>query len=329
LLRCKHIVKLFLLLSSSSLSAQELFPLNDNASNIPKGILGVRIHANTFIEAGTLRNLNVLRAMYGITSKWSVYCSASLSNHHGTTFPKNLVSHTHSSNGTEYFTGNFQRGLPYPFRFNGILFYNKYRFITYDRQNEHFRMAVYGEWSSVTTAHDEAEPNLLDDTGGYGFGLISTYLKNKFAVSLTTGAVLPKKYEGYAPDPITEQMISTSVQYGKAFKYSLSIGYLIYPRVYNDYKQTNWNIYLELMGKSYGSAVVHQYGGTQQIPVTTPLLLQGFYVDVCPGLQAIINSNLRLDLSAMFPLINKSFAHFYPLIEIGAQYYFYRTNKKS
>ena len=311
----------------SPLAAQELYPLADNASNVPKGVCGLRLMNNSFIENGTLRNLSMLRGMIGISAKWTASLSVSVSNHHNADLPKNLVSHTHTNTGTIYYTSTPPRGLPYPFLFNGLYLYSKYRFITHDLQNEHFRMAAYAEWSNVSAAHDEAEPNLADDTGGYGFGLISTYLKNKFAVSLTSGFILPKSYEGNAPDPLTSQLISTRIEYGKAFKYSLSLGYLVYPRVYTSYHQTKWNVYLEFMGKSYTQAKVFQYGGTKEIPVNTPLLMQGNYVDVCPGVQAIINSNLRLDLSATFPMINRSYAHFYPMIELGAQYYFYSTRK--
>lgn len=316
---------LFLLLSP--LRAQELYPLADNASNVPKGVLGLRVMNNSYVEAGTLRNLSVLRGLMGISSKWTAALSVSVSNHHSAVLPKNLVNHTHSSAGTIFYTSTPQRGLPYPYLFNGIHIYTKYRFVTHDLQNEHFRMAVYGEWSGVSTAHDEAEPNLMDDTGGFGFGLISTYLKNKFALSFTGGAIVPKKYEGDAPDPLTSQLISTQIYYGNAFKYSLSFGYLLYPRQYNSYEQTNWNVYVEFMGKSYAGAKVFQYGGTKEIPVSTPLLMSGNYLDVCPGLQAIPNSNLRLDISATFPMINRSYAHFYPMIELGAQYYFYSTRK--
>jgi hypothetical protein len=311
----------------TSLSAQELYPLADNASNVPKGVCGLRLMNNSFIENGTLRNLSVARGMIGLTSKWTATFSVSVSNHHAADLPKNLVNHTHTNTGTIYYTSTPQRGLPYPYLFNGFYVYSKYRFLTHDRQNEHFRMAAYGEWSGVSVAHDEAEPNLIHDTGGYGFGIISTYLKNKFAVSLTTGLILPKRYEGNAPDPLTAQLISTEIDYGKAFKYTLSLGYLIYPKEYNSYHQINWNLYLEFMGKNYTQAKVYQYGGTKEIPVSTPLLLQGNYVDVCPGIQAIINSNLRLDLSATFPMINRSYAHFYPMIEVGAQYYFYSNRK--
>ncbi len=314
-------------LQFSSLFSQELFPLSDNASNVPKGVLGLRVMNNSFIENGTLRNLNVVRLMYGMGSKFSIYASWSASNHHGVNFPNNLVTHTHTPNGVVYSTGSFQRGLPYPYLFNGMYLYGKYRFLTYDRQNEHLRAAVYGEWSGISVAHDEAEPNLVDDTGGWGAGLILTYLKNKFAVSLTGGAIIPKMYEGLAPDPISGQLISTEVIYGRALKYNLSFGYLIYPKVYESYKQTNWNIYLEFIGKSYEDAKVYQYGGTQEIPINTPLLLRGSYLDICPGIQAIINSNTRIDLSLMAPLIKRSYSHFYPVVELAVQHYFFRRAK--
>ncbi|MGZ4033426.1 MAG: hypothetical protein ACXVPU_10990 [Bacteroidia bacterium] len=308
--------------------SQELFPLNEPASNVPKGVLGVRAFGDSFKEVSQMRNLFALRLMYGVLPKLSVMATVSTSNHHDVNFPANLVSHTHNGNQSVFSTGNFQRGLHYPYLFTGVYLYAKYRFLTFDGQNTHFRMAVYGEWSNVNVAHDETEPNLLDDTKGYGGGLISTYLKNHLAISLTSGIIIPGSYTGLSPDLLGGPMVPTELKYGRAVKYNLSFGYLLFPRKYDNYNQGNWNVYLEFMGKSYGTAKVIQYG-TKDVPISTPLLQAGNYVDVCPGLQYILHSNLRVDLSVEFPLVNKSYAHFYPVYMLGIQRYFYfRKNKK-
>jgi hypothetical protein len=318
----KFFAWIFLIGCIFSSRAQELFPNNEPASTLPKNVLGLRTFATSYNEYGTLRNLFVLRAMYGITPKLTVMISGSESNHHGDLFPPNLVYHTHNGAQTAYGTGNFQRGVQYPYQFNGLYFFGKYRFLSIDGQNRHFRMALYGEYSTVHVAHDEAEPSLLDDTKGYGGGLIATWLRNHLAVSLTTGAIIPGSYSGYSPDTYGGPNVPTKIIYGNAVKYNLSFGYLLYPFVYTNYRQTNVNLYLEFMGKSYGGATVYQYGD-KNVPVSTPLLQAGNYVEAHPGLQIIFRSNLRVDFSAGFPVINQSYARFYPIYMLGIQRYFY------
>ena len=323
-------VVLILVLNSSFVFSQELFPLNEPASNVPKGVIGVRAFDDTFKEVNQMRNLFGIRLMYGLLPKLSVMATASVSNHHDTNFPLGLASHTHIGNQTTYSTGNFERGKKYPYQFTGIYLYAKYRFLTFDAEHRHFRMAVYADWSNVNVAHDETEPNLLDDTKGYGAGLIATYLKNHLAISLTSGVIIPKPFNGYSPDTAnggSSQMVPTEIKYGRAVKYNLSFGYLLFPRKYQTYEQGNWNIYLEFQGKSYEKAKVIQYG-IHDVQVTTPLLEAGTYIDICPGIQYIHKSNLRIDLSCRFAMKNKSYATYYPVFSFGIQRYFYFHKKQ-
>ena len=314
--------------------SQELFPMDENASNIPKRVLGARLFDESYPEKQSadpskevIRNMYGVKLMYGLLSKLSVYAEATVSNHHDSIFPPNLAQHTHNGNQSVYYTGNFARGVQYPYRFNGIYVYAKYRFFSIDGQNMHFRMAVYGEWSNVNVAHDETEPNLLDDTKGYGGGIIATYLKKHFAVSLTSGFVIPGVYNGYSPDIYGGPEVQTSLYYGNSLDYHLSFGYLLAPSHYDNYNQTNINIYVEFMGEAYQQAKVTQYGGYKTLPIQTPLLEAGNYVDIYPGVQAIIKSNLRIDLSVGFPFINESYAHFYPVVQLGVQRYFFFHKK--
>jgi hypothetical protein len=78
------------------------------------------------------------------------------------------------------------------------------------------------------------------------------------------------------------------------------------------------------MGKSYGRARIYQTDehGTTDIQISSPLLLEGNYIDINPGIQFIIRSNLRIDFAAGFPLVNRSYAHSYPMYTIGVQRYF-------
>jgi hypothetical protein len=209
-------------------------------------------------------------------------------------------------------------------------FYAKYRFLSLDGQNTHFRVAAYGEYSILKVAHDEAEPTLLDDNSGWGAGIITTYLKNHFAVSFTGGIILPLIYKGDVPDQISGLPgVPATITYGNACNYSLSFGYLLSPQSYTSYKQTNWNVYMEFIGKDYdemkmqvGNVYYHlpQYA----ISVAGNKALQANqYIEFYPGVQCIIKSDLRIDISAGFPIESRSYVHFYPIYTLGVQRYFY------
>jgi hypothetical protein len=322
----KLICSIYFLLSSLGLFAQELFPTSEPASNVPKGVLGARLTTATYKEVNLYRNLYSCRLMYGLLSKLTVMANFTETNHHGAEFPAGLAFHTHNGNQSVYGTGNFQRGMDYPYYFTGVDLYAKYRFLTLDGEHSHLRMAVYGEWSNVNVAHDEAEPTLLDDTKGYGGGLIATVLKNHLAISLTTGFIRPGKYDGFSPDIYGGPDVPTTLTYGNAWTYDLSFGYLLLPVHYVNYNKPNLNIYLEFKGKSYGQAQIVQYG-VKPVPIQTPLLEAGNFVDVFPGIQTILRSNLRIDFSVGLPLLGQSYAHFYPIYMFGIQRYFYLRKK--
>ncbi|MFY0601089.1 MAG: hypothetical protein JXR03_15540 [Cyclobacteriaceae bacterium] len=316
-----------LTLAASFSFAQELFPLSEPASSVPKGVWGVRVYSQSYKEIDVTRSLHVLRVMYGVTPRLSLIVNGSISNHHDDKLPPDLITHNHIGGGTNFFTQNIKRGVKYAYLFNGIHAYAKYRFLSLDSQNKHFRMAAYGEWSNVGVAHDEAEPNLMEDTGGFGFGVISTYLKNRFAVSIVTGFVNPNSYSEMQPDLNGDPNLPnkpdlpTKIYYANAFRYSLSFGYRLAPEKYTDYDQPNWNIYVELMGQKYNSARVIQ--DEVQLPISALALQKGGYMEIHPGIQRIIKSNLRLDFSVGFNFIGNSFVRIPPIWTLGVQRYFF------
>lgn len=304
---------------SEKLSAQELFPLSEPASTLPKNVLGVRLFSETYDEVNQWRNMTALRLMYGLSPKLSVYLTGIASNHHGNKMPVEFPFHNTP-----------ERGAYYPYRFNGVHFYGKYRFLTVDGENSHIRMAAYGEGSYVKTTHHEAEPDLeMGDNSGVGAGLITTYLKKKFAASLTVGYIQPFAIKNVSPDPISQLPdVPVKVEYGKSLTYSLSLGYRLIPVVYDNYKQLNVNFYLELHGKYFSNAQVTMFEGMETEYVLNyhqypPALHSGYFVDVSPSLQFIINSNLRVDFSTTFHGIGFSYARLYPVYTIGIQRYFY------
>jgi hypothetical protein len=316
---------LFVLVPFWKSQAQELFILNEPASSVPKGVIGIRAFTQNYKEYSTNRSLDALRIMYGLTPRLSIMATGSISNHHDHKLPRDLINHSHNGNQTTYFTQPIKRGVHYPYLFNGLYLFSKYRFLSHDEQNKHLRLSAYAEWSNVHVAHDEAEPNLMDDTGGYGVGLISTYLKNRFAVSLTSGFIKPNSYSEIQPDKTGGPDLPTKIYYGKAIKYNLSFGYRLYPKKYQGYEQVNWNLYVEFMGKSYDAATVIQNGTNIQTKASA--LKKGSYVEIYPGIQRIVNSNTRIELCYGFDLLGYSYVHFTPVWTFAVQRYFYRTSK--
>lgn len=316
----KNVLIILSILAVYTSYAQELYPMAEPANNIPKNVLSIRASDQVYTEINNIhRHLFGLRFSYGITSKLTLSATGTVSNHHSKDLPSDFPYHNTP-----------QVGVKLPYRFNGINLYAKYRFLSYDGQNKHFRVAAYAEYSQLKVAHDEAEPNLLDDTKGYGGGLIATGLLQRFAASVTVGGIFPSPYKGEVPDLIPSLPgAPAKIVYANGAQYSLSLGYLLLPRKYKNYKQTNLNIYLELLGKSYGTPKIYlenvgQPGSTYQVTgIKIPALTNGHYIEMHPGLQVIIKSNLRVDLSAGFPLMSRSYARFYPIYSIGIQRYFY------
>ena len=143
---------------------------------------------------------------------------------------------------------------------------------------------------------------------------------------MTTGFTLPGAYSERLPlFSGSAATTNTTIEYGRSFEYNLSFGYLLYPKKYTSYEQTNWNVYLELNGKSYETAVVSQEGS--KLEVQTEGLTNGYYVEIHPGIQKIISSNLRIDLSAGTNILNTSYIRLYPIFTVGIQRYFYSLNK--
>jgi hypothetical protein len=314
---------LLLFLSFTTFSfSQELFPLTEPASTIPKGVIGLRNINQTFNEFGTQKYLSAMRVMYGLTSHLSISGTISFSNHHNSYLPLDLITHTHQGNTTSYFTHNTKKGKAYPMNYAGLYFYAKYRIVSMDKKNEHFRIALYGEYSTVDQAHNEAEASLMDDSKGYGGGSIVTYLKNHFATSLITGFSIPGTYTEQVKYVNEPTITTTSITYAKSFNYSLSFGYLLFPTVYKNYSQLNINLYSELIGKTYSDATIYQ--NNVKLKSTSNSLISSNYIEIHPGVQAIIHSNLRIDFSIGYNLIKRSYTHQYPIYTLSIQRYFYR-----
>jgi hypothetical protein len=69
----------------------------------------------------------------------------------------------------------------------------------------------------------------------------------------------------------------------QAFNYSLSAGYLLFPRKYKSYEQTNFNVYVELIGSK---GLDRDYA----------------FTDLAPAIQLIVNSNAKINAGYRFQI---------------------------
>src|SRR5688500_10037392 len=74
--KVNSLVLLLVLLVSAETAGQELFILNEPASSVPKGVVGVRVFTQNYKEHNTNRGLHAFRVMYGATARLSLLATA-------------------------------------------------------------------------------------------------------------------------------------------------------------------------------------------------------------------------------------------------------------
>ena len=226
--------------------AQELYVNTEPASNMAAHSLGIRLENQGF-NSGGLKNRTTLEAMYGASGKLML---------HGALYNSN------------FYQGNQ--------RFEGGSFYAKYRFLSIDTVQAHFRGAVFGKAAISRNPYNMQEIALEGDNSGVQGGVVFTQLLHKLALSGSASYL---------------RGLNSANDYGditgakNALAYTLSAGYLLLPKQYTSYNQVNLNLYAELLGK------------------TNPGYAQS-YLDIAPALQLIFNSVCRLDFSYRTPLYN-------------------------
>jgi len=251
----KALIFILLCMVSVGTHAQELFPLTEPASNMPARSFGLRLNNEAMppsqtnahnihstmpmVHNGTMYRLNP-ELMWGITKNWMLHFNV-------------YASNMHQSN----------------FNAEGGSVYAKYRFLSVDKVQQHFRMAAYGKVSVIDNAIQYSDINLSGDNTGYTGGLVATQLLHKLALSVTAGYIkgLNNVNDKFATGSATQ-----------AINYSFSAGYLLFPLVYKNYKQPNFNLYVELLGK------------------TNPETAEN-YMDIAPAVQFIFNSRFRVDVA--------------------------------
>lgn len=232
-----------------NLFAQELYIFSEPASNMPARSMSVKLTEH-FVPDEPRYNRGAHRIMPELMVGFS----------------KNFMMHL----------GFTMANMHTPdFRFESTSLYAKYRFLSKDEIHKHFRMAAFIDLSNSGNVYHYEEANLMGDKDGAEIGIIATQLWNKFALSATVGHMqdLSKARWNkvlYIPPRVYQFM-----------NYSLSAGLLVLPKEYTDYKQTNLNIYLELLAQQALERGRH-------------------WVDLAPAVQLIFNSNSKLNLGYRF-----------------------------
>lgn len=252
----KRISFFIVLLMPVWLHAQELYVSTEPASNMAANSLGFRLTSRFFkmeYEKQTGTRIEP-ELMLGIS--------------------KNLMVHV---------TGLASNQMQPSIEWEGASLYAKYRFFSNDDVHSHFRMAAYVKGAIInnpfvpemkegaTRLYKNQELDLEGGASGVAGGLVATQLLYKLAVSATLGY---NRFMNNTKDKLPDYLPSNAVNY------SLSAGYLLLPRTYCSYEQTNLNLYLEFLGKA-----------------NTDALSRSQYLDVAPAIQFIFNSATRIDFS--------------------------------
>ena len=225
--------------------AQELYVYSEPASNMPARSISAKLSAHLVSSDniyGRFSQRYMPEIMFGFSKKLMVHVSATFADMH---------------------TNNFA------FESTGL--YVKYRFLSKDDIHKHFRMAVFADASYTRVPFHYDEITLMGDKSGVGAGLIATQLWKRFALSATIGhtQVLDASRKN--------DVIYVPSRNYQSLDYSLSSGYLLFPRKYTGYNQTNLNLYFEVLAQQ-------------------TLDRRTYFVDVAPAIQLIFNSNAKLNI---------------------------------
>jgi hypothetical protein len=237
------------LFATMQITAQELYAFTEPASNMPANSFGIlqsaKILQNKYYNRTEQRHNTEL--MFGLS--------------------KNLMIHA---------AGTFSNMYTPKLAFESVRFYGKYRFYSKDEMYKHFRLAAFAEVSYNKNELEYDELGLEGDNSGLQLGLIGTQLLHKLAISTSASVT---SYAGtYTSHSATIHQPFT------AFNYSLSAGYLVFPKEYTDYDQPNINLYLELLGQ-------------KSMDQTRYML------DMAPAIQLILKSQAKVNLGYRQQLI--------------------------
>ena len=230
-------------------NGQELYVFTEPASNMPAHSISAKL-TDHFVTRdniyGRFSQRIMPQVMFGFSKKFMVHIGATISNMH--------------TPGFWYESFNL---------------YAKYRFFSHDEIHKHFRMAVFAEGSKTRAPFHYDEITLMGDKNGVELGLIATQLLDKLAVSATIAhtEVLDRSRKS--------DVIYVPARAYQSMNYTLSAGYLLFPKKYTDYRQVNINLYTELLAEQTMDIKKH-------------------CVDLAPAVQFIFNSNAKLNMGYRF-----------------------------
>jgi hypothetical protein len=273
----KLLIILFIVSFGKYPEAQELYPYTEPASNLPAQSMSTRMAAmfGKGVHGNRILQRYTPTLTVGITNKWQIAGSLTLGDMHE----------------------------PY-FYFESAKIYAKYRFLSLDEVHKHFRMAAFTTAAFSRNHLDHNELNLSGDQTGVQMGIIATQLLNKLALSGSVSLleVLDKeRWEKVNPQQYAFESIN----------YSLSAGYLIFPKTYRSYRQTNLNLYAELLGGRYMNWKNETY-----------------YTDLATSAQFIFNSAGKLNIGYRFQLHSDIYRLMKKNWMISYEYLFLQALKK-
>ncbi len=239
------------LISLARSAAQELYVYADPASNVPARSVTAKLGA-LYMPPQAWNNRLMQRyvpeVMLGLSKKFMLRGGATFADVHTTNF-----------------------------RWESAYLYGKYRFLSHDDLHSHFRMALFAEAAYSRSPFHNEEISLQGDKSGLQLGAIATQLWHKLALSATLS------HTQVLDASRANKMLYTPSRIYQAMNYSLSGGYLLLPRQYTGYGQTNLNLYAELLAQQ-------------------TLDRSRYYIDLAPAVQLILNSNTKLNAGYRFQL---------------------------
>jgi hypothetical protein len=265
----------------SQLTAQELYVFSDPASNVPSKSLSVK-YGSKWINGdmfGTrmIMSRHMGEASVGLSKKWMIRPAFTMSD----MFTNRVV------------------------KWESVSLYTKFRFYSRDEVHRHFRAAAFVKALYSTNSLEYDDLNTEGDQSVVQGGVILTQLINKLAISSTlaltevTNGERWKKYLG-----------PRNFGY-RSFNYAVSAGYLFFPKQYTSYNQTNFNVYLELIGSR---GIDRKY----------------YFVDLAPAVQFILNSNTKINLGYRFQAKGNAYrmSNAAPSISFSVERTFFNTFRK-
>ena len=256
-----YIIIFFIVFNCCEIVAQELYVLNEPASNVPAKSLNVK-YGGKFVRESYdghqhWGSRHMLESSIGLSKSFMIRPSATFSNMYKI-YPDRQLN------------------------FESMGLYAKWRWLSIDDIHKHFRAAFFvkGIYSTNDLLYDELTGE--GDQSAIQAGLIFTQLVNKLAVSTTLAwneVMDGERWLKYAGPR----------NFGyRSFNYAFSAGYLVYPQKYSSYGQTNFNVYLEVIGSN---GIDREYN----------------FLDLAPAVQFIFNSSSKLNLGYRFQLAGKAF----------------------